>query len=68
MQINYYIKSVYGNDLKYISGDETEKAIQQLTGKETIDDDDIEALEQLGHEVNRVGRPTVETNRVGRPQ
>ena len=40
-------KRVYGNDLIYIKSDHA-AAINQLTGKLTIDTGNIEALKQLG--------------------
>jgi len=48
MNIKYYRKNIYGQDLLYIVGTEG-KAIQTLTGKKTIDRRDIAALESLGH-------------------
>lgn len=51
--ITYKIKSVYGNDMKYVQGDEV-KAISLLTGKKTIDNKDIHALELLGFQVKEV--------------
>ena len=41
-------KRVYGNDLIYIVSDHKE-AINQLTGKLTIDQANIEALHKLGY-------------------
>ena len=40
-------RNVYGNELIYIVSDHA-KAIQQLTGKKTIDENDIATLEELG--------------------
>ena len=48
MNIKYYRKNVYGQDLLYIVGAEGD-AIKALTGKKTIDRRDIAALESLGH-------------------
>ena len=48
MNIMYFRKSVYGQDLLYVVGPEA-KDIQTLTGKKTIDRRDIAALETLGH-------------------
>jgi hypothetical protein len=42
-------KTIYGRDLVYIRSDQAGH-IKTLTGKETIDDQDIEALKQLGFE------------------
>lgn len=54
MQINYHIEKAYGTDRKYITDDEKAQAVQQLTGNKTINKQDINALEKLGHEVNHV--------------
>ena len=48
MNIMYFRKNVYGQDLLYVVGPEA-KDIQTLTGKKTIDRRDIAALETLGH-------------------
>lgn len=40
-------KSVYGNDLMYVVSEHAE-AIQNLTGKKTIDASDIKQLKALG--------------------
>ena len=40
-------KSVYGNDLMYVVSEHAE-AIQNLTGKKTIDASDIKQLKTLG--------------------
>lgn len=46
--IEYYRKSVYGNELLYVKDKETAVAIQCLTGKVTIDARDMKCLEFLG--------------------
>jgi len=38
----------------YITDEDIAQTVKQLTGKKTIDRDDIDALEKLGHEVNHV--------------
>ena len=43
-------KRVYGNDLIYIKSGHAEH-IRTLTGKQTIDHKDIEALKELGFEI-----------------
>ena len=48
MIIEYYIKSIYGNDLIYIKNATQGKALQVLTNKKTIDKKDIDALQVLG--------------------
>lgn len=45
--ITYRIKNVYGRDNIYIIS-EHHAAIKQLTGKETIDNNDMKVLESLG--------------------
>jgi hypothetical protein len=46
-------KRVYGNDLIYIKSEHA-AAIKQLTGKLTIDKQNIEALEQLGYTIEAI--------------
>tara|TARA_R100001082_G_scaffold50186_1_gene27187 strand:- start:1138 stop:1320 length:183 start_codon:yes stop_codon:yes gene_type:complete len=45
--IQVQTKSVYGNDLMYIVSEHAEP-IKALTGKKTIDNNDIEQLKKLG--------------------
>jgi len=45
--IQVQTRSVYGNDLMYVMS-EHEEAIRGLTGKKTIDNNDIENLKKLG--------------------
>ena len=54
MKIAYFIKSVYGQDLIYISDSETRNTIATLTGKKTVTKNQLQALELLGHEVVEV--------------
>jgi len=42
----------FGRELHYVLDDNYADAIQQLTGKKTINDNDIVALMQLGLSVN----------------
>ena len=42
----------FGRELHYVVDDNYADAIQQLTGKKTINDNDIVALMQLGLSVN----------------
>ena len=44
----------FGRELHYVLDDNYADAIQQLTGKKTINDNDIVALMQLGLAVNGV--------------
>ena len=48
MNIKYFRRNVYGQDLLYIVGAEGD-AIKTLTGKKTVDQRDLDALEALGH-------------------
>jgi predicted transcriptional regulator len=45
--IRVQTKSVYGNDLMYVVSDHA-APIRALTGKKTIDNNDIEQLKKLG--------------------
>lgn len=53
MHITYHSRDVYGNTLLYINDENKAKAVQTLTGKKTIDSNDIKALQALGHKVER---------------
>lgn len=57
MDIEYYVKSVYGKDTYYIKDKKIAKLIGQLTGKKTVSVHDIDALLQLGHSTMEVVRP-----------
>ena len=48
MTIELELKNVYGNELIYIKDEQAKDAVQTLTGKKTIDHQDINALESLG--------------------
>jgi len=52
--INAQIKNVYGNEMIYIVDQNEAKAISMLTGKKTIDNNDIDALFMLGIQINIV--------------
>lgn len=53
MIINYYKKNVYGVEKMYMIGNkEAANAVRVLTGRVTLLDSDIRALQDLGHEVN----------------
>ena len=47
MIIQYYAKNVYGVNHLYIADTRQAYLVQQLTGKKTIDQKDIEALTEL---------------------
>ena len=52
--INTVTSTAFGRQLQYVVDDNLADAIQQLTGKKTINDNDIIALMQLGLAVNDV--------------
>lgn len=56
MTIKYYTKTgdkSFGKDRKYVVGDAA-RFVGTLTGKSSIDQDDIDALISLGHTVREV--------------
>ena len=57
MQIEYYIKTVYGNDLIYIANEEVATNIKILTGRQTVTSGQLEALKHLGHTIKEVLPP-----------
>jgi len=48
MFIEYYKKNVYGNEMMYIKDEKQKNVVQTLTGKKTVNNDDINALQSLG--------------------
>ena len=50
--IDAQIKNVYGNEMIYIVNADEAKAVSMLTGKKTIDSNDINALFMLGIQIN----------------
>jgi len=52
--INTVQTTAFGKTLQYVVDDNLAQAIQQLTGKKTINNKDIAALMQLGLAVNNV--------------
>ena len=52
--INTVTTSAFGRQLQYVVDDNLADAIQQLTGKKTINNKDIAALMQLGLSVNNI--------------
>lgn len=48
MIIEYYVKSVYGNELIYVKDEQLKKIISNLLGKKTINKKDIHNFERLG--------------------
>ena len=52
--INTVQTTAFGKTLQYVVDDNLAQAIQQLTGKKTVNNKDIAALMQLGLAVNNV--------------
>lgn len=52
--IEYYIKHVYGNELRYVKDPEMAQAIRLLTGSKTLMGNHIGALEILGFTFKQV--------------
>lgn len=48
MIIEYYVKTVYGNELIYIKDEQLRKTISNLLAKKTINKKDIHNFERLG--------------------
>lgn len=57
MLIQYYRKSNYGIDMMYVRDTEIATRLMLLTGKLTIDAEDIENLSALGHTFEEVIAP-----------
>ena len=51
MNIECYAKSVYGKRRIFPEDVTIAQAIQVLTGRKTLTEDDIEALQALGHQL-----------------
>jgi len=54
MQIEYYTKNVYGLEKNYVKDTDMARKIQELTGNKTLTEDNMEALEGLGHKFVKV--------------
>ena len=54
--IEYYSKSVYGNELMYITDEVIAKQVMILTGRKTITIEQKQALEVLGFSLIKVLR------------
>lgn len=59
MEIDYYRKNVYGNELMYVASEDAKYAIYALTGKNSISPLHINALESLGCTFKEVLAPRV---------
>ncbi len=57
MNIDFYTKNVYGNDLMYVSDPQIECHITSLTGRVTITNSDMFALQRLGFTFTEVLAP-----------
>lgn len=52
MKIEYYKKNVYGVEQIYLHDSEQKAAVQKLTGKKTVSEEDLKALTVLGCEIS----------------
>ena len=66
MQIQIESRNVWGNELIYVIPEDGKvaKAIRSLTGKKTIDNNDMESLRSLGHSFLWVTKEDIELARV----
>jgi len=66
MKIQIESRSVWGNELTYVMPENgaIAKAIRGLTGKKTIDNNDMESLRSLGHSFLWVTKEELELDRV----
>lgn len=53
-RIQVRIDKAYGNTRRYVIDKEQAKWLKQLTGKKTLSDGHVEALQNLGYEVKEV--------------
>ena len=56
-EIEFYTKEVYGLPKKYVVDNELANTIATLTGRKTLLDSDVKALEKLGFVLKEVLRP-----------
>ena len=66
MKIMVESRSVWGNELTYVMPEDGQmaKAIRGLTGKKTIDNNDMEQLRTLGHSFLWVTKEDIELAKV----
>lgn len=57
MNIEYYTKTIYGKDTMYIVDKTTAERVQILTGRKTINSNDMIALQALGFTLTEVIAP-----------
>lgn len=68
MRIMVESRNVRGNELTYVMPEdgETAKAVRMLTGKKTIDNNDMESLRSLGHSFLWVTKEEIELAKVAK--
>jgi len=68
MRIMVESRNVWGNELTYVMPEngETAKAVRRLTGKKTIDNNDMESLRSLGHSFLWVTKEDIELAKVAK--
>ena len=68
MRIMIESRNVWGNELTYVMPEngETAKAVRRLTGKKTIDNNDMESLRSLGHSFLWVTKEDIELAKVAK--
>lgn len=54
MNIDYYVKNVYGNEMMYIKDDAIWHSVSTLTQRKTLLNSDKKALEALGFSFTQV--------------
>lgn len=54
MKIEYIKKNVYGNEMIYIKDEKISQIVRGITGKKTINQNDIDSLTKLGCSFNQV--------------
>ena len=66
MQIMIESRNVWGNELTYVMPEDGEiaKAVRNLTGKKTIDNNDMEQLRKLGHSFEWTTKEDIELDKV----
>tara|TARA_B100001094_G_scaffold145456_1_gene140828 strand:+ start:318 stop:536 length:219 start_codon:yes stop_codon:yes gene_type:complete len=66
MKILIESRNVWGNELTYVMPEDgaTAKAVRGLTGKKTIDNNDMESLRSLGHSFLWVTKEDIELAKV----
>lgn len=53
-KIQVRVDKAYGHTRRYVIDKDQAAWLKQLTGKKTLSDEHVEALQQLGHEVKEV--------------